>query len=150
MSRSRQARTLAETTEVSTETEPESDALVSLVASFSNALSELADSAESRADAIAANDTDWEEIIDQVASDEEWLTGVEDRWESRESYLLQLDGLLRFRDLEIDWLSQSFYDALDQLSQQLENESGRGVVDAGGLAVLRSVTGCPVDRNLSA
>jgi len=43
----------------------------------------------------------------------------------RESYLLQLDGLLRFRDLEIDWLSQSFYDALDQLSQQLENESGR-------------------------
>jgi len=95
----------------------------SLVASFSNALSELADSAESRADAIAANDTDWEEIIDQVASDEEWLTGVEDRWESRESYLLQLDGLLRFRDLEIDWLSQSFYDALDQLSQQLEKTS---------------------------
>ena len=121
----RQARTLAETTEVSTETELESDALVSLVASFSNALSELADSAESRADAIAADDTDWEEIIDQVASDEEWLTGVEDRWESRESYLLQLDGLLRFREPEIDWLSQSFYDALDQLSQQLENESGR-------------------------
>ncbi|XVH33748.1 hypothetical protein ACNS7O_18595 (plasmid) [Haloferacaceae archaeon DSL9] len=121
----RRARTLAETTEVSTETELENDALVSLVAAFSSTLSEMADAAESRAEAITGDDTDWEKVIDQVASDEEWISAVEERWDSREPYLLQLDGLLRFRDLEIEWLSQSFYDALNQLTQQLNEESGR-------------------------
>jgi hypothetical protein len=119
------ARKLSEQTKVSASTELETDTLTTLLSSFRDAIQASGQAADARIRDISAADTDWDQVIEQTATETEWIEAVEDRWESREPYLYQLEGLVRLGDQEIDWLSRSFYDAVADLENELDGEASR-------------------------
>ena len=119
------ARKLSERTKISASTELETDALTTLVSSFRDAIQNAGQSADARIWDISASDTNWDTIIEQTAAETEWIEGVENRWENREPYFYQLDGLLRLSEQEIEWLSRDFYEAAAALEEEVEGEAGR-------------------------
>lgn len=119
------ARKLSETTQVSASTELTTDELSILVTSFRDTIQAVGQAGEARLREISASDTDWAQIIEETASENEWIEDVENRWESREPYLYQLEGLLKLKEVELEWLSPEFFEAVSNLENQLDSESSR-------------------------
>lgn len=119
------ARKLSEQTKVSASTELKSEALTPILSSFRDAVQASGQAADARIRDISAADTEWNQIIEKTATEAEWIEVVEDRWENREPYLYQLEGLLRLGDQEIGWLSRDFYNGVVNLEEELDGESAR-------------------------
>jgi len=118
------ADSLAEEARVKDETTFETDALSTLVVNLAEEATDIANSAKDRQSDATTDDTDrLEEIVNGAVQDQDWLDTAEEQWDERLAHLLQLEGLVRLGSSEIEWVDNSFTEDIEQLTQQLDENT---------------------------
>ena len=118
------ADSLAEEARVKDETTFETDALSTLVVNLAEEATDIANSAKDRQSDATTDDTDrLEEIVNGAVQDQDWLDTAEEQWDERLAHLLQLEGLVRLGASEIEWVNNSFIEDIEQLTQQLDENT---------------------------
>jgi len=118
------ADSLAEEARVKDETTFETDALSTLVVNIAEEATDIANSAKDRQSDATTDDTDrLEEIVNGAVQDQDWLDTAEEQWDERLAHLLQLEGLVRLGSSEIEWVDNSFTADIEQLTQQLDENT---------------------------
>lgn len=115
---------LAEEARVKDETTFETDALSTLVVNLAEEATDIANSTKDRQSDATTDDTDkLKEIVNGAVQDEDWLDTAEEQWNERLAHLLQLEGLVRLGSSEIEWVNNSFTEDIEQLTQQLDENT---------------------------
>lgn len=118
------ANSMAKEARIKADTTFETDALTTLVEGFREAATGVVENVAGWKPDATTDDTDQlEEIVDGATKDEEWLDTADEQWEERLAHLLQLEGLVRLGSKEIEWLDESFADKIEQVTQELEENT---------------------------
>ena len=114
------ADSLAEEARVKAETTFDTDALSTLIINFAEEATDIANSSNDRQSDATTDDTDrLEEIVNGAVQDRDWLDTAEEQWNERLAHFLQLEGFVRLGSIEIEWLNNSLTGDIEQLTQQL-------------------------------
>jgi hypothetical protein len=115
----RRANSLAEAVRVRKETTFQTESVTTLLAGLETAAEEVAAAAADRRDDATTDEIDeLDAIVSATTADEAWLTTAETRWEERLPFFLQLEGLLRLSNADIEWVGETMNESLEALAAQ--------------------------------
>jgi len=116
------ASSLAEEIRVQMETTFETDSIETLVGNLATSVEEIAENAVNRQEKAVSDDVErLREMVKASKQDEAALDVAQTRWEERQPFLLQLEGILRLGAADVEWLGRETSEATESLSGQLES-----------------------------
>jgi hypothetical protein len=127
------ASSLAEEIRVQMETTFETHSVKTLVGNLATSVEEIAENAVNRQEKAVSDDVErLREMVKASKQDEAALDEAQTRWEERQPFLLQLEGILRLGAADVEWLGRETSEATESLSSQLESvEATRWWTDDG-------------------